>query len=495
MNWFMPFRVHITLIFAGLVSAHLIASLYIYDTNLSLSKTIIAVSHAGYVPVPNLRLIPMLSSYHTALISALFFTLSAGSGITLLTYLLVWLWHHHRRSWIAQVMIMLSCLISLNEHGFNFWTSLLFIGVPIAVIAAYRLSKMYLKTVMVTDPLVNFFYFLIVAYVLMLLVVIKPDSDYAFFFVRDRFLFSNPMGLKINDFYYKYNLFPTEAFKSLEQKLMKTCYIQNSSSISSSDLALLERKMSESDYILFKHDPVGEIDCVIHILNQHNIDLINQDKPIIHTSLSEFLKHSKRIFTDFSNKSDRFSFFRQFTFYSLILAFPILMVWIMIVGLSVLFSLMMSQKHATIVSSIMVIICYVILMYCTYSLRCDQEALQHENNLCSIYKIYQEKLEVSNFPTYKHVMSNSNIAETYWLLKTMAFSKTPETVSDIRHFLNSPHINLVCMALYAGSCRKDQVIIQYAWAKLNNSEHWYEQQYAYQALKELGWRQTSGSKP
>ena len=43
---------------------------------------------------------------------------------------------------------------------------------------------------------------------------------------RDIFLLSNPVGSRINSFYYRYTLYPAEAFKSLDQKMLKTCSLE-----------------------------------------------------------------------------------------------------------------------------------------------------------------------------------------------------------------------------------------------------------------------------
>ncbi len=41
--------------------------------------------------------------------------------------------------------------------------------------------------------------------------------------LRDNLLLSNLLGRKFSDFYYNYTLYPAEAFKSLDQKMIKTC--------------------------------------------------------------------------------------------------------------------------------------------------------------------------------------------------------------------------------------------------------------------------------
>ena len=52
--------------------------------------------------------------------------------------------------------------------------------------------------------------------------VLKDD---VFVSIRDQLLMSNPLGRKINNFYYQYTLFPAETFKSLDQKLLKSCHL------------------------------------------------------------------------------------------------------------------------------------------------------------------------------------------------------------------------------------------------------------------------------
>jgi hypothetical protein len=65
--------------------------------------------------------------------------------------------------------------------------------------------------------------------------------------IRDNLLLSNSFGTKINDLYYKYTLYPAEVFKTLEQKRLKTCNLENLSK--KTFLKSLERKLECHDYL------------------------------------------------------------------------------------------------------------------------------------------------------------------------------------------------------------------------------------------------------
>ncbi|NIW00069.1 hypothetical protein GWN26_13480, partial [Candidatus Saccharibacteria bacterium] len=63
---------------------------------------------------------------------------------------------------------------------------------------------------------------------------------------RDIYLLSNPVGSKINKFYYKYTLYPAEVFKSLNQKMLKTGMIESQKA----DVTrMLENIFLNDDYI------------------------------------------------------------------------------------------------------------------------------------------------------------------------------------------------------------------------------------------------------
>ncbi|MBE9542760.1 MAG: hypothetical protein IMF01_10620, partial [Proteobacteria bacterium] len=92
--------------------------------------------------------------------------------------------------------------------------------------------------------------------VLTALWVSQADS-HLFVGLRDNLLLSNSFGMKINDFYYKYTLYPAEVFKSLDQKTLKTCSLEH---INKKTIAgLLEKQLINHDYLDIKGNEVVDL--------------------------------------------------------------------------------------------------------------------------------------------------------------------------------------------------------------------------------------------
>ncbi|MDO9264499.1 MAG: HEAT repeat domain-containing protein, partial [Desulfosalsimonadaceae bacterium] len=81
------------------------------------------------------------------------------------------------------------------------------------------------------------------------------------------------------------------------------------------------------------------------------------------------------------------------------------------------------------------------------------------------------------------------IAERYWLAKATANSRSPQSGKIALSLLDDPQPNVACMALYSLGKQGNPAVIPTIIHKINTSDHWYVQWYAYKALKRLGWRQ------
>jgi hypothetical protein len=105
-------------------------------------------------------------------------------------------------------------------------------------------------------------------------------------------------------------------------------------------------------------------------------------------------------------------------------------------------------------------------------------------------RIIEEKgLEVSSFSPYPRLLISPHIAERYWLARGLAESHRSETYRDLLAFLDDPHPNVVSMAFYGLGKRGDIRGVSEILARIKISNHWYNQWYAYKALRALGWKQ------
>jgi HEAT repeat protein len=85
-------------------------------------------------------------------------------------------------------------------------------------------------------------------------------------------------------------------------------------------------------------------------------------------------------------------------------------------------------------------------------------------------------------------MASPHIAVRYWLARALGKSRKQETYQDLLTLLNASQPNVVCQALYSIGQRGDSDAIDNILQVMGAFDHWYVQRYAYQALRELGWK-------
>ena len=77
----------------GLLVAQIIATRQVYLSNLDLYRSLSAIQAAGYLTIPNQRIMPILQDFGPAFLGGLFFTFSLGVGLSLLSLAAAWVWH------------------------------------------------------------------------------------------------------------------------------------------------------------------------------------------------------------------------------------------------------------------------------------------------------------------------------------------------------------------------------------------------------------------
>jgi len=231
----------------GLAIAQVLATAQVYLSNVELYGTLLAVRDAGYFPIPNEQIMPHLQELRPAFFGGLFFTLSTGVGLSLVWLVAAWLWdrlfYRIKFFLILYFLLWVLSLVLVNHRGFNPLVSLYFILLPPLVFAAtLRWIPTQARQRAWLDRMIN-------AVPLLLLAILwtsQMDRN-LFLDLRDKLLLSNPVGIKINDFYYDYTLYPAEVFKSLDQKILKTC---NLAGIQKKPVATaLGKKLLNYDYL------------------------------------------------------------------------------------------------------------------------------------------------------------------------------------------------------------------------------------------------------
>ena len=483
------------ILFIGLLMAQILATIQVYLSNLDLYATVSTASAAGYLAIPNQQVMDSLQNFAPAFFGGLFFTFTIGAGITLGTMAAAWIW---ARVFLSNKFILffflsvwVGALLLVNIHGFCLIPTLYFLLIPPVLfkLAARReshrdspSSRMQQLVHLIPIPLLALLWF--------------TQFDSAMFLdLRDNLLLSNLLGRKFSDFYYTYTLYPAEAFKSLDQKIIKTWGNEN---IQTRAINLnLQNRLAANGYLLLPD--TAKVDLKI-IQKEDNLVFRSGEHIIFQIPVNQFLSDSQKMLQKFSQQIDRNATFRQFTFLSLLIGFPVLIYMVLHAVLYYLFLLFLNRKAAALTASIMcLLIGIIVLVYFqlnrsgNINFKDISQALESENwqtRVAALKTIQQEKLEIADYRAYPRLLKSRIPQERYWLAKTLAFSRRSGTYDDLLTFLNDKNTNVRCMAFYSLGLRQNPSAIKPILERIKISDNWYSQMYAYNALRSLGWKQT-----
>jgi hypothetical protein len=478
----------------GLLLAQLIASIQVYLSNAHLYRSLSVLKAAGYFTVPNQHTMPSLQNFAAAFLGGLFFTLSVGAGLTLLSMGAAWIYHRvfsrNRFILIVFLLFWLGSLAALNHRGFSLGATGYFFAIPpVVFLATLRWmppalgKRVWVFGTVHTIPVV----------VLALLWTSQIDGHF-FVDFRDIFLLSNPVGTKVNDFYYDYTLYPAEVFKSLDLKLLKTCSLQNLKK--RAQFTRVEMALRDRDYLAVATDNAVDLEVV---QNNGVLDFKHGERTILQTTVRDFLADPATALKEFSAKIDRQGFFRQFTYRSLVIGLPLALYILLHALIRLLCCFFLDARASSLIASILCLIVGLSILIPFQHMRGTDiklkdvpKALSSESwqeRVAALKIIERKGLEVSRFQPYPRLLKSPHIAERYWLLRALAVSRRPQTYRDILAFLDDPHPNVVSMAFYGLGRRGDRRAVREILSRIKTSDHWYNQWYAYKALRALGWKQ------
>ncbi len=333
-------------VFVGLCVSQVLATIHVYLSNADLYRKLTVIRESGYLVVPNLRIMEHLQELAPAFFGGLFFTLSVGAGLSIVTLAAVWSWDRllsrNKFLLIPFLLLWAACLLLVNLRGFCPMVSLYFLIIPpVIFVLALRWMPPRSGEKAWLNLTIN------IAPIILLALLWAPHMDsHIFLKLRDNFLLSNRLGTTINDFYYKYTLYPAETFRAPEQKMLKTCSVERVKKIPVR--RLLETKLLNHDYL-----EVGGGGGVDLEIRQNGKDLVfeNGGRDILTTSIDGFLSRRSSTLREFSIKSDKYSFFRRFTFFSLLIGLPIALYIFLHAILYFIFGLFLGQQRASAMAS------------------------------------------------------------------------------------------------------------------------------------------------
>jgi len=481
-------------VFVGLLAAQVIATFHVYFSNQGLYQTLSVIRDAGYLVIPNHRTMNRLQEFAPAFYGGLFFTFSVGAGLSLISIAAAWAWDRlFSRTGVILILLLLlwvGSITAVNWKGFSPLVTAYFSVIP-AVVFFVTLRWMPSKTGGRSRASVLIH---LMTIALLGSLWVPQLGDRLFLDIRDRLLLSNPLGIMMTDFYYRYTLYPAHAFKSLDQQTLKTCSLHGVRKKSLKKL--LQGKLISHDYL--DTEGKGAIDLKI---SESGRDLIfeNRGRGVLRIPPNDFLSRPAHGLKRFSSKTDRYLLFRQFTFYSILIGFPITLYLFLVTIFLFLLTRCLDLRTAPVAAAILCLISGISLLIPIWlgnagemdkdHLNTSLESGRWQERVAALKTIREKRMEVSNFSPYKRMLSSPHIAERYWLTKALGVSRRPETYKDLLGLLNDPSPIVVSMAFQALGRRGDRQAVKEILKRIKTSNDWYNQWYAYKALRALGWKQ------
>ncbi|MBN2419206.1 MAG: HEAT repeat domain-containing protein [Deltaproteobacteria bacterium] len=481
-------------ILAGLLISHAVAFLQVYISNERLYARLHMIESAGYLPAPNRFIMSTLQDFGSAFFGGLFFTLTVGAALILLSLGLIWIWGNifkkNRIFFIPVLILWAGTLLYVNLRGFCPIESAYFILVPITVIIT---SRSWRSSCPNSGALLNSALVLI-PFILLIVVWSTVLNGNLFINIRDYLLLNNPVGIKINDFYYRYTLYPAEVIKPLRKKTLKTCSISNI--LNKSELHTLESSLLNRDYLILDAGR-GEL----NIEGQGHLIIFKiRGREVIRGLKKDFILNPDFILNQLSDRTDKHMFFRSFIYFSIFSGFPLLLYLLILAGLQYVLHFIKQPKIVLISASCISLFAGIALFLPVYtgvsflSKNANiADAIQSgkwQDNLWALKIVCEKRLDIMDYQGWQDLSASPHISVRYWFARALGVSRRQNSCHVLVSLLDDHHPNVVCQALTAIKLRGCRSAADIILSKMKKSNHWYIQTYAYSALRGLGWKQT-----
>ncbi|MFW5909013.1 MAG: HEAT repeat domain-containing protein [Desulfosalsimonas sp.] len=478
----------------GLALSHVLFTILVYISNIGLYAELEALQAAGYLVVPNEKVIQGLGSITPALYGALFFTFTAGAALSLAGFFAAWLkiriFSNSRIYKTAAAALWLGGAAACNLRGWNPGFTLVFLLVPAAV---FFFTQRKMPEKKPGDGYLRAAHLIAVtAAALGWLSCMQHD---VFLDIRDRVLLSNPAGQQVNEFYYAYTLYPAQMIKPPAGRLINAFVIEGGNQKTTCDRVV--RQLAEFDWLLVLTSSAVELTVRC---GSSDLEFAGQGTAELKVPADDFFSNPGRILEKFSQQSDDKQFLRRFTFAGLISAFPLTLYMFLHAGLClVLWFIKSIPARSAAASGICLCLAIVFLLpfYGEENNITDQKSiktsLKSENwyvQRNALKAVARKNLDPPPPGISRELAGSPHVPVRYWLARVLGNSRHPGARNMLITMTDDPSPNVSCMA-YAGlGGTGDAQSAEFILNRIKEIDHWYVQQYAYKALKKLGWKQS-----
>lgn len=487
------------LIAAALAEAiiiQLIATVGVYTSNKAVYEKMTAIDKAGYLAIPNPLVWPKLQSLSTAFYGGLFFSLTCGLTLCIISFAAGCLWHRFfgrdKKVLGIYIVIWLFCFYLINRNGISFLANAYFLFIPTSVfMAAIYTSRIFHNRFQRQWIIPH-----LAVFILMVIFGVTQFNSLMFSRIRDRVLLVHPIGVKLNNFYYTYTLYPAEVFKSLYQKELRT--VKLSTDRADAQFKRLKLYLLSYDYLVLDDDGPIDLD-----LKKENDTLVftQRGRFVIATKIDAFFKRPGKILKSFSDQTDRHVFFRGFTFISLLTSTLVVMYLALFLPLRFITGFFL---RASIADWSAAFLCCVTVLTPLYILQNHKGqpmkkiedipsmlASDHlDDRLGALEKINDKRLEITSFDGWEKIAESPHIPERIRLANALSKSRDDAAFDQFLKLLDDPQINVAYYSYMLLNKMRYRNPVNIILQRIGEIDKWYVQLKAYQTLRKLGWRQT-----
>ncbi len=481
-------------VLAGLITAQVIGFVHVYLSNKHLYESLQIVRQTGYLAVPNEHVWGSLQGWGTAFWGGMFFALSIGAGLSVVALLGAWIWDRLFGRWrpplVTLIFAWIVGIFAVNANG----VSLIASAYPAFIIPVVFLFALRRQPAGQGKSDRRHRALFLAAPVLLCIVWLPLARGHVFLDIRDNVLLGNAFGKKINDFYYDNTLYAAQAFKSLQQKTLRTCRLELAGN--ASHRSVLEDVFLSYDYLVVDGD--SPVDLSVKERGDELLFMHGRNK-ILTTTIRKFAADPQAFLQDFSNRTDRYRPLRFLSFVSLVIGSPVCL-YIVLHGL---FLLVLAQFTRPRTAGLLAVsLCLVLGIIWSIPLYLSSRNIDLNNyNQALQANRWQERVAALRYMSdnglsseqaakdYQKWLASPHIAERYWYVRSLGVDKDAAAGKGLLAALDDADINVVCMAFYGLGRRGDESVIDEIIERLGISAKWYEQMYGYRALRTLGWHQ------
>ncbi|MCF8036335.1 MAG: HEAT repeat domain-containing protein [Desulfobacteraceae bacterium] len=477
----------------GLGLCQVLFTALVYVSNHRLHAELTGMKAAGYLVVPNELVMPSLLQFMPAFCGALFFTVTIGAGLTLAAFFAAWaqkrLLPGSRVYPAVLAASWLALLIACNLQGWNLQATSVFLLVPPAVFAA---ARTWMPPARTGDGRVRAAHIIVVAITAVAWIPCLQQD--VFISIRDYILLSNPAGKQVNAFYYSYTLYPANMIQPLANKLIKPCLIKTGAS--PARYRQIAGRLIAFDYLpIAKDAPAG---ITIRSGNDR-LQFAADETVLLETGLQNFLSDPGQTLKTVSVRADTNRFFRRASLYGLIAAFPLGLYILVHAGLCILLVFVRSIAGRGICAAVICLGLAAVVLIPLYAenFQSDkpsqiQTALHSDSwhkQRDALKTISAEGRSPGTYNIGAELAESPHVPVRYWLARALGNSRSADNRDLLKTLTADPSPNVACMA-YAGLGRLGgKQTVDFIKNRIREIPHWYVQQYAYNAMRRLGWKQ------